>query len=67
MTKYIIMSEGSRWSEIEATSAEMAYRAACCWYSPDKRVAVYDPATGAAVIYSRKLDKAGNLLEVVKH
>lgn len=67
MKKYIIMPEGCRWMEIEATSAEMAYSGVCCWFTPEKRVTVYDTTTGAAVIFSRKLDKAGNLVEVVRH
>lgn len=45
----------------------MAYSGVCCWFTPEKRVTVYDTTTGAAVIFSRKLDKAGNLVEVVRH
>lgn len=66
MKKFQIMPEGCRWSEVEASTAEMAYRGVCCWYSPRTRVAVRDTETGATVIYSRRQDTAGNLLEVVQ-
>ena len=66
MKKYIIMPEGCRWSETTATSAEMAYRGACCWYSPRTRIAVRDAETGETAIFTRRLDNAGNLLEVVQ-
>ena len=66
MKNYIIMPEGCRWSEVQAASAKMAYRSQCCWYSPGKRVAVRDTTTGETVIFTRRLDNAGNLLEVVQ-
>lgn len=66
MKNYIIMPEGCRWSEVQAASAEMAYSSQCCWYSPGKRVAVRDTTTGETVIFTRRLDNAGNLLEVVQ-
>lgn len=66
MKNYIIMPEGCRWSEVQAASAEMAYRSQCCWYNPGKRVAVRDTTTGETVIFTRRLDNAGNLLEVVQ-
>lgn len=66
MKTFTIMPEGCRWSEVQAASAEMAYRGACCWYNPGTRVAVRDNATGATVIFTRRLDNAGNLLEVVQ-
>ena len=66
MKNYIIMPEGCRWSEVQAASAEMAYCSQCCWYSPGKRVAVRDTTTGETVIFIRRLNNAGNLLEVVQ-
>ena len=67
MRKFIVVPEGCRWSEVEAMKAESAYRGVCCWYNPDKRVAVIDPATGNTLIFTRELDKAGNLVKVKQH
>ena len=64
MRKYLIMPERCSWDEVEATSAEMAYSAVCCWYRPSQPVAVLDIETGKTVIFTRKLDEAGNLVNV---
>jgi len=66
MNNYRIMPEGSRWTETTATSAEMAYRSICSWYGTKTRIAVMNTATGEMVTFTRQLDKAGNLVEVVK-
>ena len=67
MNKYIIMPEGCHWSEREAANHEAAYCFECSWYKPSTRVAVMDLKTGETRIFSRKLDPAGNLIEVVEH
>ncbi len=59
MTKYIIMPDGCRWLEVEATTAEMAYRSQCCWYVLCKRIAVYNTVTGATVVYTRRVNSDG--------
>ena len=60
------MPENSRFYTVEAMTAETAYCAVCCWYSPEKPVAIMDAATGATVIYTRQLDRAGNLVQIRK-
>ena len=67
MRKFIVAPEGCRRSEVEAMTAESAYRGVCSWYSPNKRIAIIDPATGNTLIYTRELDKAGNLVKVTQH
>ena len=64
MKKYIICPDGSKWTQTEAASAETAYCAACTWYRPDTRIAVIDAETGQAAVFTRTLDRAGNLTAV---
>lgn len=66
MKHYQVMPEGCKPLEVQAASAEMAYRGVCSWYNPGKRVAIMDAATGETVIFFRKLDSAGNLLEIIR-
>lgn len=61
---YIIAPEGCRWTVEPATSPEQAYSSSCCWYLPETRIAVIDPDTMKATIYTRTLDDNGNLLEI---
>lgn len=64
MTKYTVAPEGCRWSEVDAASAEMAYRSVCSWYNPKTRIAIINQATGQAVTFTRQLDGAGNLVKI---
>ncbi len=66
MHTYLIMPEGCRWLEVYYTTPEMAYRSVCSDYPPKKRIAVLDMETGAATVYTRTLDSAGNVLDVIK-
>ena len=61
---YIIAPEGCRWTAAPATSPESAYISICCMYLPETRIAVIDPDTMKAAIYTRELDHNGNLLAV---
>lgn len=61
---YIIAPEGCRWTAAAATSPESAYMSICCFYLPETRIAVIDPDTMKATIYTRTLDDNGNLLEI---
>ena len=51
----------------DAPDHETAYRLGCCWYSPRNKIPVENTETGETKIFSRKLDSAGNLLEVIKN
>ena len=64
MNKYIVAPEGCKWSEVNAASAEMAYRSVCSWYSPATRIMIVNQATGQAVTFTRQLDGAGNLVKI---
>ena len=67
MNKYIIMPEGCKWTEQDAANHEAAYCLNCSWYKPSTKTAVYEVETGATKIYTRALDPAGNLLQVIEH
>lgn len=64
MKKYIIAPERCRWEEVEAMSHEAAYAAVCCWYGPERRVAVIDAESGETAIFTRSIDRCGNLKEI---
>ena len=49
--------------KLEASSAEMAYRAVCYFFSAEKPVAVIGE-DGTARKFTRMLDKSGNLIEI---
>ena len=61
---YIIAPEGCRWSVAPATSPELAYSSICSFFLPETQIAVIDPDTMKAKIYTRTLDRAGNLLSI---
>ena len=61
---YIIAPEGCRWSVAPATSPELAYSSICSFYLPETQIAVIDPDTMKAKIYTRTLNGAGNLLSI---
>lgn len=67
MSKYIIAPDGGKWTEQEAKTPRAAYGLACSWITPSTRTAVIDPSTGLTRIYTRELDKAGNLAQVIEH
>lgn len=66
MKQFIVMPEKCRFYTVEAMTAESAYRGVCCWYSPKTPVAIMDSETGATIIFTRELDKAGNLDKIRK-
>lgn len=49
--------------KLEASSAEMAYRAVCCFFGAETPVAVIGE-DGTIRKFTRKLDASGNLIEV---
>ena len=66
MKRYLIMPDGHKWREVMGYTSQGAYSGECCWYPPETKIAVYDPVTGITEIFSRKLDKDGNLIEIVR-
>lgn len=67
MKLFRIFPDRCRQFETVATCSEMAYRGVCCFYSADKKIAVMDIESGDVKVYSRVLDKKGNLLRIVEH
>ena len=67
MNKYIIMPEGCRWSLREAANHESAYCFECSFYKPNTLIAIIDAETGAAKVYTREIDGAGNLKRIIEH
>ena len=49
--------------KLEASSAEMAYRAVCCFFNTETPVAVIGE-DGHVRKFTRKLDESGNLIEI---
>lgn len=67
MNKYIIMPERCRWSVREAANHETAYGFECSFYNPNTKIAIMDTATGTTKIYTRVIDSAGNLEQIIEH
>lgn len=65
MERFTVQREGSPWwQEVDATNAEMAYRGTCCWFYADARIVVTNAQTGEKEVFTRSLDKDGNLKEI---
>lgn len=67
MKRFLYIAEGGRLNYLDCTSAEMVYRCVCCFYMPSTKVIVIDTETNEANIFTRTIDKNGNLIEVIKH
>lgn len=67
MKLFRIFPDRCRQFETIANTPEMAYCGVCCFYSADKKIAVMDIESGDIKVYSRVLDKKGNLLRIVEH
>ena len=65
--RFLYIAEGGRLNYLDCTSAEMVYRCVCCFYMPSTKVVVIDTETNEASIFTRTIDKNGNLIEVIKH
>ena len=67
MKRFLYIAEGGKLNYLDCTSAEMVYRCVCCFYMPNTEVVVIDTETNEASIFTRTIDKNGNLIEVIKH
>lgn len=67
MKRFLYIAEGGKLNYLDCTSAEMVYRCVCCFYMPSTKVVVIDTETNEASIFTRTIDKNGNLIEVIKH
>lgn len=64
MKKFFYMAQGGRLNEMECTTAEMVYRAICCFYMPSTPIIIVDQETNESFIFTRKIDKNGNLISI---
>ena len=62
--KFIAAARNCSWREVMATSAEMAYRKIASDYLPMVTVYILDPMEHRYDVFTRKLDKFGNLIEI---
>lgn len=65
--KFEIIVGGKLRHTIEAENMEMAYRGFGTWYNPETHVTIRNPKTNEQHTYTRKLDNAENLLEIIQH
>lgn len=65
--KFEIIVGGELRHTIEANNMEMAYQGFGTWYNPETPVTIRNPHTRESRTYTRKLDNAGNLLEIIQH
>lgn len=67
MKRFLYIAEGGRLNYLDCTSAEMVYSCVCCFYMSSTKVIVIDTETNEANIFTRTIDKNGNLIEIIKH
>jgi hypothetical protein len=67
MKQYLLMPNERQWKIVEAMTHEMAYAGEGNWYNPNIKIAVMDLETKETKIFSRKLDKNGNLIKNIIH
>lgn len=67
MKKFLYIAEGGRLNFLESTSHEMVYSSIAYFYNPSTRVVVIDTETNEACIFTRTLDKNGNLIAIIKN
>ena len=65
--RYFYMAEKGNMYCLDAPSHEMVYRSVCYAYQPSTKVVVIDSETFEAKIYTRKLNKNGNLISIFEN
>lgn len=66
MFKFMVYPEKCRAFEIDAASAEMAYRSICSFYNPAARIAIINVETRETAIFTRDIDNAGNMVNITQ-
>jgi hypothetical protein len=67
MNQYLLMPNKGQWIIVAAMTHEMAYASESNWYNSNTKIAVMDLKTKETKIFSRELDKNGNLIENILH
>ena len=65
--RYEIYVNGKLKLSVDAKNAEMAYRSQGCWWLPSTPITIVDSETRESRTFTRRLDNAGNLLEIIQH
>lgn len=65
--RYEIYVNGKLKLSVDAKNAEMAYRSQGCWWLPSTPITIVDSETHESRTFTRRLDNAGNLLEIIQH
>lgn len=63
----VYVKDRRRQEDVCASTPEMAYRGICYFYMPETPVTIVDTETHESRTYTRRLDKSGNMLEIVQH
>ena len=67
MSKWIVMPEGSRWTETDrGATHEQVYSMEGHWYKPSTRIAILDTFNGQTKVFTREQDSNGNLIQVLE-
>ena len=66
MPKYLVMPEGAAWFLTERPVKELqhVYSMEAHFFSPKTRIAIRNEETHEIKVFTREIDKAGNLIKV---
>ena len=66
--KFEVYVRGKRRQEdVYASTPEMAYRRICCFYMSETPITIRNIETNEETTFTRRLDNAGNLQQVIRH
>ena len=63
--RFMYVAEKGNINFMDSVSAEMVYRSVCCFYQPYIKIVIIDTETHEASIFTRKLDRNGNLVCII--
>jgi hypothetical protein len=63
--RFMYVAECGSLQYMDSVSAEMVYRSISCYYMPSVRIIIIDTETHEASIFTRKLDRNGNLVCII--
>lgn len=63
--RFMYVAECGNLQYMDSVSAEMVYRSISYFYMPSVRIIIIDAETHEASIFTRKLDRNGNLVCII--
>lgn len=63
--RFMYVAEKGNINFMDSVSAEMVYRSISCFYQPYTKIVIIDTETHEASIFTRKLDRNGNLVCII--